>query len=183
MEILEETERIIKKLGSNKDLDQHFLVDENIIDIMIDAAEIKPDEVVLEIGPGTGNITKKIAKQAKKVIAIEIDKKFKPILKYIKNTEVLFGNALDILKNTEFDFDLIIANMPFQLCESIFQAMIKTKNMKRCVLIVPRSFYLKFREHSLFSSFFKIEMVDELSKECFYPEPNTTSVIVKIVPK
>ena len=64
----------------SKSLGQNFLTDKNIIDKIVDGAQIGPEDTVIEIGPGVGVITAEAAQQAKQVIAIEIDKTLSPIL-------------------------------------------------------------------------------------------------------
>ncbi len=69
--------------------DQFFLADEEIIRKLVESAELEKKDVVLEVGAGTGYLTREIAKRAKKVIAFEIDKRFKPFLsKLPKNVDV-----------------------------------------------------------------------------------------------
>ena len=65
----------------SKSLGQNFLTDKNIIDEIIESAQIGPEDLVMEIGPGMGVITMEAAEKAKKVIAVEIDKNLIPILK------------------------------------------------------------------------------------------------------
>ena len=70
------TAEIIKKYGFNmtKSLEQNFLINENILDKIIESADISSDDVVLEIGTGIGTLTQRLCENAKKVIAVEIDK-------------------------------------------------------------------------------------------------------------
>ena len=78
---------------------QNFLINEKILDRIVATADIKQDDIVLEIGAGLGAITKKLAEKAKKVIAVEIDKKLVEILKdqlkNYKNAEIIQGDILD----------------------------------------------------------------------------------------
>ncbi len=69
------------KIKPSKGLGQNFLIDKNTLQKIIRAAELKPDDIVLEIGPGIGTLTKELAKRAKKVIAIEKDLRMCEILK------------------------------------------------------------------------------------------------------
>ena len=76
------TAEIIKKYGfkMTKSLGQNFLINENILDKIIESADISSDDVVLEIGTGIGTLTQRLCENAKKVIAVEIDKNLIPIL-------------------------------------------------------------------------------------------------------
>ena len=99
--------KIIKELLSkyetrpSKGLGQNFLIDKNILNKIIESADIKPNDIILEVGPGIGTLTQELAKTAKEVIAVEKDKKMCKILedtlKDYKNIEVV--NA-DILRYT-----------------------------------------------------------------------------------
>ena len=77
------TKDIVSKYGFRftKSLGQNFLVDEHVLSQIVESANIKEDDVVLEIGPGIGTLTREISYRAKQVICIEIDKKLIPILK------------------------------------------------------------------------------------------------------
>ena len=100
--------KIIKELFSKyearplKRLGQNFLIDKNVLQKIINAADLNKNDIVLEIGPGIGALTQELAKNTKKVIAIEKDKKMieilKETLKDYKNAEVIYGDVLKILE-------------------------------------------------------------------------------------
>lgn len=79
---LEDTKFILKKynISANKKLGQNFLIDDDIIQNIIDAAELKETDLVIEIGPGLGTLTSKLLEKAGKVIAIELDEKMLKVL-------------------------------------------------------------------------------------------------------
>ena len=79
---LSSTREIVDKYGFRltKSLGQNFLVDRNILNKIVDAAEISAEDIVFEIGTGVGTLTYELAQKAKKVVAIEIDKNLIPIL-------------------------------------------------------------------------------------------------------
>ena len=80
---LKEIKKLLKKyqIRPSKRLGQTFLIDKRVMKKVLEAAELKKDDVVLEVGPGIGNLTIELAKIAKKVIAIEKDRKMAKILK------------------------------------------------------------------------------------------------------
>ena len=91
-----------------KKFGQNFITDKNIIEAIVNKAEIDKDTLVIEIGPGAGSLTNILGKQAKNVIAYEIDETLKPILEenIEKNTEIIYG---DFLKRNVFpDLKIII---------------------------------------------------------------------------
>ena len=80
-EALKDTKFLMNKykIKANKNLGQNFLIDDSALQDIVDGAEIKKDDLVIEIGPGLGSLTKLLLEKAKKVICIELDKKW---LKY-----------------------------------------------------------------------------------------------------
>lgn len=103
----------------NTDKGQHILKNPLIIQNMVEKAALRPTDVVLEIGPGTGNMTVKILEKAKKVIACEIDPRMVAELQkrvqgnaYQSKLQIVLG---DVLKSDLPFFDLCIANIPYQI--------------------------------------------------------------------
>lgn len=107
----------------NTDLGQHFLIDEGILNQIVDAGNIQPSDHILEIGPGIGVLTKELTKRAKKVTAIELDKRLIPALliytEQPKNLEVVQGNALSVPYPTEPY--KIIANIPYHITSPLLR--------------------------------------------------------------
>ena len=95
------TKQILKKYGltMKKSLGQNFLVEPGILTKMLAAGEIDKDTVVIEIGPGIGALTERLAQEAKQVIAFEVDRRLEPILKNelaeYDNIEVIFQDILE----------------------------------------------------------------------------------------
>ena len=83
MNLREETEFILKKYGlrANKKLGQNFLINEEIINQIIEKADVNKNDTIIEIGPGLGSLTAKLLENANKVIAIELDSNMSNILK------------------------------------------------------------------------------------------------------
>ncbi|HDD46242.1 MAG TPA: methyltransferase domain-containing protein, partial [Candidatus Aenigmarchaeota archaeon] len=82
--------------------DQHFMINKNVMERVLECSKINRDDIVLEIGAGTGSLTVMLAERAKRVIAIEIDEGFEDklneIAKKYGNIKVIIGNALEIIK-------------------------------------------------------------------------------------
>ncbi|UCH71899.1 MAG: ribosomal RNA small subunit methyltransferase A, partial [Thermoplasmatales archaeon] len=106
---------MIKKLGQN------FLIDEKTAEREVEYAQIKKDDIVLEIGPGKGILTKLLARKAKEVIAIEIEERFIKKLKDVlpHNVELIQGDALKIDFEKLPKFNKIVSNLPFQISSPI----------------------------------------------------------------
>jgi 16S rRNA (adenine1518-N6/adenine1519-N6)-dimethyltransferase len=81
-----------------KSLGQNFLIDDNVIKKIISSVNATKDDLIIEIGPGRGNLTKELVKITK-VLAIEIDKELKLYLNGIQNVEVIYADFLDINLN------------------------------------------------------------------------------------
>lgn len=167
--------------------DQHFLENEEIIKKTIESSKIKKEDIVLEIGPGKGILTKELAKKAKKVIAIEIDEELKQYLNELpKNVEVIYSNALEEINKIEFD--KLIANIPYTISEPLLRKLVKL-DFELAVLLISKRFYnlitnLEERKlHALTNLFFDVEKICEVSKEDFSPQPNVESVLIKLTKK
>jgi 16S rRNA (adenine1518-N6/adenine1519-N6)-dimethyltransferase len=167
-------------------LDQHFLIDKRILKRILELAELNKKETVLEIGAGKGNLTKLLAKKAKKVCAIEKDESlFNELKKLNKNIKPILGDALKI----EFPrFDKIISNIPYSISEPLIQKLLY-HNFKLGVLLVSEKFSRiltgkKRTKLSLISeTFFEVEPCDLVSPENFKPKPKVYSRIIILKPK
>nr|WP_084019485.1 16S rRNA (adenine(1518)-N(6)/adenine(1519)-N(6))-dimethyltransferase RsmA [Desulfuribacillus alkaliarsenatis] len=111
------SKRVIREIMDNhglhfkKSLGQNFLTDKNILDGIVDAAAIDKNSAVIEIGPGIGTLTQQLAKHAGKVIAVELDQRFIPVLtdnfRHLNHVSVIHGDALEI------DFSKLISEQIF----------------------------------------------------------------------
>jgi 16S rRNA (adenine1518-N6/adenine1519-N6)-dimethyltransferase len=97
-----------------KQYGQHFLADPNILGVIGRLAELAPDDVVLEIGPGEGVLTRYLAERVRHVYAVEIDRDLEPALTGIAaNVDVVFGDALEI--DLPQDATKLVANLPYNV--------------------------------------------------------------------
>ena len=164
-----------------KQLDQHFLKDDEVIQKMIESITSK--DTVLEIGPGKGAITKELAKKAKKVVAVELDETLKDSLKELpENVEIIYGNTLGLIDKLKFN--KIVANIPFSISEPLFKKLVKL-NFESAVLLIGKNFYdLLVSEESKLSTiskvFFGIEKISDVPRDAFEPEPGVDSLLVSI---
>src|SRR6056297_1992854 len=106
-----------------KKLGQNFLIDKNINEKIIEAASITSDDIVIEIGPGLGNLTQLLCQEAKRVISIEVDEDFKKIHQDIlnyDNLEIIYGDFMEvnlnkILEPYEKKDIKVVANLPYYI--------------------------------------------------------------------
>lgn len=167
------------------------MTDSVVLKRIVKAAGIRNSDTVLEIGPGKGFLTREIAGKAKKVIAIEIDKGMESELRKnldgIRNTELVFGNALKIIKRKRFN--KIVSNIPYAISEPLLQEMVFL-DFDSALLSLPESFAGRLvagpgdrgfsRLSILAREFFDVRVLFEVPKEAFHPNPKTRSVAVMI---
>ncbi|MEF8847855.1 MAG: 16S rRNA (adenine(1518)-N(6)/adenine(1519)-N(6))-dimethyltransferase RsmA [Candidatus Thermoplasmatota archaeon] len=174
-------------------LGQNFLIDKKIADKEIAYAKIKKDDIVLEIGPGKGILTKRIAKKAKKVIAVEIDKKLVKKLKknLPKNTRIINKDILD-LDFKKINFNKVVSNLPFQISSPLTFKLLKT-NFDLAIMLYQQEFAKRMtaepgeKNYSRLSVGVyykaKCKILKKVPKSCFFPQPKVDSCIVKLVPR
>ncbi|QSX07615.1 16S rRNA (adenine(1518)-N(6)/adenine(1519)-N(6))-dimethyltransferase RsmA [Alkalibacter rhizosphaerae] len=129
-------EALLKKHGftMNKRFGQNFLTDENIVRKIVDAAHIQPTDVVLEIGPGIGTMTRELCDRAQTVLAVEIDDKLIPILKETladkDNCRLIHGDILELdmveeLKKIDASSFKVVANLPYYITTPIIMGLLE----------------------------------------------------------
>src|SRR3972149_287336 len=138
--------------------DQFFLTDEAVIRRIIELAELSNKDVVLEIGVGVGNLTRELAKQAGRVIAFEIDRKFRK----------------------KKEFNKVVSNIPYSIGEWLLHNLCFV-DYDKVILLVPQRFADSTKVNPVFSSFFRVEEKFVITKDRFYPSPRTNSVVVELV--
>jgi 16S rRNA (adenine1518-N6/adenine1519-N6)-dimethyltransferase len=161
--------------------DQHTLIGK---DAFIEKAELGKNDMIVEIGAGTGNLTEELAKKARRVLAFEIDKKFEKNLEQLKskcrNLEVVYGNALDYGWR---GYNKIVSNIPFSLSEALIHKAIEDE-IETMIIIVSEGFKEALLSRSkigiISNLFFEIKPVMLLKKENFSPQPKTDCWIVKL---
>ena len=154
-------------------LDQHFLIDEEVINDFINYADIRSDDEVVEIGPGIGNITKILLTKAKKVTVIEKDERLIPYLLELKkkysNLEIIHNNVLDTFIP---DCDKIITSLPYSIIEPFINKLIKCK-FKTLTMIMGSNYIEEVMNKSnnklslLTNSFFNIEKLRDINPTSF----------------
>lgn len=140
MNLKEETKFLMNKyhISANKNLGQNFLIDEQVVEGIVQSAQIQEQDIVIEIGPGLGTLTQKLVEKAKKVIAIELDSKMITIL----NERFALYNNFELLKNDVLKVDLkeliqkqnvkpenvkIVANLPYYITTPIIMKLLEDK--------------------------------------------------------
>ncbi|MBC7080731.1 MAG: ribosomal RNA small subunit methyltransferase A [Thermoplasmatales archaeon] len=167
---------------------QNFLIDEGVADRQVSYANLNENDVVLEIGAGNGILTKRIAKIAK-VIAIEIDERFIPKLKNIKNVEIINADITE-LDLKDIYFNKVISNIPYHISSEITFKLLE-KKFDLGILMYQKEFAERLvardgKNYSRLSvmvySKADVEILEFVSRKAFRPTPKVDSCIVKIVP-
>ncbi|OJJ30714.1 hypothetical protein ASPWEDRAFT_121180 [Aspergillus wentii DTO 134E9] len=182
----------------NTDIGQHVLKNPGIAQAIVDKADLKQSDVVLEIGPGTGNLTMKILEKAKKVIAVELDPRMAAeVTKRVQGTpaqkrlDVILG---DVMKTELPYFDVCISNTPYQISSPLTFKLLATSPAPRiCILMFQREFALRLfakpgdKLYSRLSvnaqMWAKIDHIMKVGKNNFKPPPLVESSVVRMVPK
>ncbi|XP_011865332.1 PREDICTED: probable dimethyladenosine transferase [Vollenhovia emeryi] len=182
----------------NKDKGQHILKNPLIIQSMVEKAALRPTDVVLEIGPGTGNMTVKMLEKAKKVIACEIDPRMVAELqKRVQGTahqsklQIVLG---DVLKSELPFFDLCVANIPYQISSPLVFKLLSHRPIFRCaVLMFQREFaerlvakpgdklYCRLSINTQLLA--RVDMLMKVGKNNFRPPPKVESNVVRLEPR
>lgn len=176
----------------NHKFDQNYMIDDSVIDLVIKELKLNKTDKVLEIGGGTGFLTKKLINQSK-IIVVEKDKKMCEILKEeinTKNLEIINNDILDVDLKT-IDCDKIVGFIPYSISKEIIEKIITTN--KTTVLIVQKEFAEKltaipgFKNYTTVSvlaqNYFNIKIVKKISKKSFFPVPNCESAIISFESK
>ncbi len=174
-----------------KHLGQNILVDRNMIAKEAALAGDLRDSIVLEIGPGTGMLTKELAKKAKKVIAIEKDPEILEEAKRNVDSRNIEWILADAMKMEWPRFDKMVSNLPYYLSSEIIFKLLEQK-FETAVLICQKEFgermagrpgknYSRLTVNAQLRA--KVELCGTVGKGCFLPAPKVDSVIVRLTPK
>lgn len=196
-----------KSFRTKKRLGQNFLVSKDIIDAIIDFANISKEDTVVEIGAGAGFVTEQLVKYAKKVIAIELDEDAIKELEKIDcdNLEIIHKDILKTqLSDLSDDKVKIVANIPYYITSPIIAHLLgeiddldnKNRNLiKDVILMVQYEVAQRItatekspaKQYGLLSILSQIwadcEVIKKVGKKCFYPAPKVDSALVKMTIK
>ena len=183
------------KIRPQKRFGQNFLTDKSVLRKIIAAADLLPTDIILEIGSGTGILTKELAKRTKRVIAVEKDYKMVEILKKetksFKNVKIVQGDILRI-QNSEFRIQnsyKVAANLPYYIVSPVLRKFLESKNPpKKMILMtqkeVAQRICAKPPNMNLLAVsvqfYAKPKIVSFVSKKSFWPEPKVDSAILRI---
>ena len=197
------TKEIINKysFAFQKKFGQNFLIDSNILENIVSAANITKEDFVLEIGPGIGTMTQYLCENAREVVAVEIDKSLIPILQdtlsEYNNVEVINEDVLkvDIKKLAEERNDgnpiKVVANLPYYITTPIIMGLFESHvPLESITVMVQKEVADRMQSGpgtkdygalSLAVQFYsKAEIVANVPANCFMPRPNVGSAVIRL---
>jgi 16S rRNA (adenine1518-N6/adenine1519-N6)-dimethyltransferase len=182
----------------SKGLGQNFLIDKNVLRKIVEASDIKPTDIILEVGPGIGVLTQELAQFAKKIISVEKSETMCEILKEtikdFKNVEVINDDILQYklkLPMGESKYK-VVANIPYYLTSPLIRKFLEEKNPpQEIVLMIQKEVaqrvctsppHMNLLAVSV-QFYADIKIISYVSNNCFWPAPKIDSAIIKITPK
>ena len=164
------------------ELDQHFLIDKDVINNFIKVCNLNKDDIVLEIGPGDGTLTKLIVPKVKKMYVIEKDIRLKPYLDKINNIDVTYGSCLDVPFPK---VDKIITSLPYSIIEPFIYKVIH-EDFNELYMIMGKNYCdsvinNKITNLSLLTNiYFDVYKYFDIYPDSFNPKPRVVSSLVKL---
>lgn len=179
--------------GLKKSLGQNFLIDQKVVSDLVGAAEITEKDIILEVGAGTGAVTRQIAPKAQKVIAVEIDGDLIPNLKEnletLENTEIINADILTLNPRRYTPATKVVGSIPYQITSPLVHKLLKLKKRPESVTFVvqkevaekitakpPKATYLS----NFVANFGEAKIIRIVKPGAFRPTPKVGSAILHI---
>ena len=206
MDILEETRYIMKKynIRANKSLGQNFLINNEVVENIVNSSDISKEDMVIEIGPGLGTLTKYLLEKAGKVLCVELDTKMIKILQdrfslydnfELINEDILKVNLNEIIIENKKDGKIknvkIVANLPYYITTPIIMKLLEEKlDIKSITVMIQKEVADRLIEtpggkntgaitHTVYY-YCESEKIMEVPNSSFIPEPEVTSEVIKL---
>ena len=197
------TAEIVKKYDFKfrKSFGQNFLIDSNVVKKITDAADIKDDDVVLEIGPGIGTLTQHLAYAAGKVIAVEIDNRLIPVL---EETLAPYDN-IELINEDILKLDLdelltthkgpgrikVIANLPYYVTTPVVTELLERSTLIESLTVMVQKEVAQRMDASAGTKdygaltlavryYSEPHKITDVSPNCFMPRPDVTSAVIQL---
>jgi 16S rRNA (adenine1518-N6/adenine1519-N6)-dimethyltransferase len=182
------------RVTPKRELGQHFLVDENILGVIGRLADLHPDDVVLEVGPGLGVLTTFLASRVSRVVAVEIDRSLEPRLAEQlaghENVALVFGDALALdLASLDPAPGKLVANLPYNVATPlVVESLDRLASISRWCVMVQREVADRFFAAPATKAYGAVSVLVQLAAErtgfhpvartAFRPRPNVDSALV-----
>lgn len=179
----------------NKSFGQNFLIDRSVLGQIVDAAEVDGEDEILEVGAGTGVLTRELAKLARRVVAVELERDMLALLEkttaHLSNVELvarnlLFLNATDIFAQSPYK---LVANLPYYITAPTFRHFLESENSPRLMVVmvqqeVAQRITASPGDLSLLAvsvQFYgKPRIMAQVPAQAFYPAPKVDSAILRV---
>ena len=196
------TKKIVEKYGFSfkKNFGQNFLVDERVLGKIVSSAEISKDDVVIEVGPGIGTLTQALAKEAYKVVAVEIDTTLVPILGEVlsdfDNIEIINEDILKVDVNAiaeKYPDKKIkmVANLPYYITTPIIMNVLENHiPVESITVMIQKEVAYRMKAQPSTKDYGSLSLavqyycepylVANVPQNCFMPRPNVDSAVIKL---
>ncbi|KAK7508155.1 hypothetical protein BaRGS_00000394 [Batillaria attramentaria] len=190
----------VQKQGINfrTDIGQHILKNPLIVTSMVEKAALRPTDVVLEVGPGTGNMTVRLLEKAKRVVACEVDPRMvAEVQKRVLGTPMASKLQMivgDVLKTDLPFFDVCVANLPYQISSPfVFKLLLHRPFFRAAILMFQQEFaqrlaarpgdklYCRLSVNTQLLA--RVDHLMKVGKNNFRPPPKVESSVVRIEPR
>lgn len=199
------TKLILEKYGFSfkKSLGQNFLIDTNVLNRIVDFAELTPNSGAIEIGPGIGALTEQLAKRAKKVVAFEIDQRLLPILaetlEPYPHVDIIHGDVLkeDVKAVIASRFEegqdiMVVANLPYYVTTPILFKLLEEALPIRGIVVMMQKEVAdriaaepgskNYGSLSIAIQYYMVaETVMTVPRTVFVPQPNVDSAVLRLI--
>ena len=189
---MDDPRQVLRELGirPRKGLGQHFLVDTRVAARHVEHAHIARSDIVLEIGPGLGVLTRRLAERARRVIAIEADRRFAGYLrKSLPEVEVIEGDALRVPWPT---FNVVASNLPYKISSPVTFKLLD-QPFDRAVLMYQWEFARRMIAKPRTPDYSRLsvgvyrraacEILERVPRNAFHPQPRVDSALVRLEPR
>ena len=202
MNLLKETRFILNKynITANKNYGQNFLIDDNIVSEIIEKANVCKDDLIIEIGPGLGNLTLPLLENAGKVVCIELDPKMVTILNdrfsMYSNFELIHDDVLKvdlqkIINDSNMKSAKVVANLPYYITTPIIMKLLEEKlKLDSITVMVQKEVAERLTDtpggketgaitYSI-NYYTNPKIIIDVPKECFIPAPKVDSSVIQL---
>lgn len=212
MNTLRKTKEILRKydIVANKRYGQNFLIDDNILNNIVESADINENTLVIEIGPGLGNLTEYLLEKSAYMVLIEIDKKMLQILEdrfttkkdkfYLLNEDILkvdidkLISEIEFKNNCKYESIKVVANLPYYITTPIiFQLLQSSTKIQDIIVMVQKEVADRMESKPNTKDYSILTLMVEyysnaniqfiVPKDSFIPAPNVTSAVIKLCRK
>ncbi len=189
---------ILRRLGTHakRGMGQNFLVDQSVLDQLLATAQVSPADNIIEVGPGLGVLTRALAENAGKVVAVELDEKLAAELEKAMgnwpNVRVVQGDILKLepWSSVEGSYK-VVANLPYNIASPTIRRLLTSPKPPSLIVVMIQKEVAEeiaarpgnMRLLSIMVQFYaKPEIVADVSPQCFFPPPKVSSAILRLYP-